>query len=38
MSKQAQRFQPTKRHAIRVALNSRELAAEVSRYQRAVVR
>ena len=38
MSKQAQRFQPTKRSAVRVALNARELAAEVSRYQRSVVR
>lgn len=33
MSKQAQRFQPTKRQAVRVALTAREYAAEL-RYAR----
>lgn len=37
MSKQAQRYQPTKRAAIRVALATREHAAEMSRYRRAGV-
>jgi hypothetical protein len=37
MSKQAQRYQPTKRQAVRVALTSRELATEVARYQRSGV-
>lgn len=38
MSKQAQRFQPTKRHAIRASITARELAAEVTRYHRGGVR
>ncbi len=37
MSKQASRFQPTKRHAIRSSLTAREMAAEVTRYQRRAV-
>jgi hypothetical protein len=37
MSKQAQRFQPTKRHVVRVSLTARELAAEVTNYRRVMV-
>lgn len=34
MSKQANRYQPTTRQALRVAITARELSAEVTRYQR----
>jgi len=37
MSKQAQRYQPTKRRAVRVAITAREFAADVARYQRSGV-
>jgi hypothetical protein len=38
MSKQASRFQPTKRAAVRTALSAREHATELARYRRAGVR
>lgn len=38
MSKQAQRYQPTTRQAVRTAITMRELAAEAQRYTRASAR
>lgn len=34
MSNQAKRYEPTKRAAIRTAINAREFAADVARYRR----